>query len=141
MIANVSAIVTELRTRAEAGKPVTIGLAGAGQMGTDIIVQLSLMPGLRLGAVSEVRTDRARDAALLAGQDAGNIAIVKSASEIDRAIEGGKLAITDDLASLAAAGRIDVVIDATGNPNTGTTFALDAINNGKHVVMLNVKKR
>ena len=54
MIANVSALVTELKARAEAGKPVTIGLAGAGQMGTDIIVQLSRMPGLRLGAVSEV---------------------------------------------------------------------------------------
>ncbi len=46
MIANVSALVTELKARAETGKPVTIGLAGAGQMGTDIVVQLSLMPGL-----------------------------------------------------------------------------------------------
>ena len=40
MIANVSALVTELNARAETGKPVTIGLAGAGQMGTDIVVQL-----------------------------------------------------------------------------------------------------
>jgi predicted homoserine dehydrogenase-like protein len=114
-------------------------LAGAGQMGTDIIVQLSLMTGLRLGAVSEVRTDRVRNAALLAGHHADNIVLAKTANDIDRAIEQGKLAITDDLASLAAAGRIDVVIDATGNPNTGTTFALDAIRNGKHVVMLNVE--
>ena len=51
----------------------------------------------------------------------------------------GELAITDDLSALAAAGRIDVVIDATGNPNAGTRFALDAIHNGKHVVMLNVE--
>jgi predicted homoserine dehydrogenase-like protein len=139
MIANVSAIVTELRARAENGKPVTIGLAGAGQMGTDIIVQLSLMPGLRLGAVSEVRTDRVMDAALLAGHHRDNVVLAKTASDIDRAVEHGKLAITDDLAALAAAGRIDVVIDATGNPNTGTTFALDAIHHGKHVVMLNVE--
>jgi predicted homoserine dehydrogenase-like protein len=139
MIANVSALVTELKARVEEGKRVTIGLAGAGQMGTDIIVQLSLMPGLRLGAVSEVRTDRVRNAALLAGHHAGNIVLAKTANDIDRAIEQGKLAITDDLAVLAAAGRIDVVIDATGNPNTGTAFALDAIRNGKHVVMLNVE--
>ena len=32
-----------------------------------------------------------------------------------------------------------LVIDATGNPNTGTAFALDAITHGKHVVMLNVE--
>jgi predicted homoserine dehydrogenase-like protein len=31
------------------------------------------------------------------------------------------------------------MIDATGNPNTGTEFALTAIANGKHIVMLNVE--
>ena len=139
MIANVSSLVTELKARAEAGKPVTIGLAGAGQMGTDIIVQLSLMPGLRLGAVSEVNTSLATEAALLAGHTLENISLCKTTADIDRAIESGKLAITDDLSKLAAAGTIDVVIDATGNPNSGTTFALQAINNGKHVVMLNVE--
>ncbi len=139
MIANVSALVTELKARAEAGRSVTIGLAGAGQMGTDIIVQLALMPGLRLGAVSEINVPAAVDAALLAGHARENIVIAKSASDIDANIERGKLAITDDLAALAAAGRIDVVIDATGNPNIGTSFALDAIHNGKHVVMLNVE--
>jgi predicted homoserine dehydrogenase-like protein len=139
MIANVSVLVSELKARAEAGKPVTIGLAGAGQMGTDIIVQLSLMPGLRLGAVSEVNTPRAVDAALLAGHARENIVIAKTTSDIDHTIEAGKLAITDDLRKLAASGHIDVVIDATGNPNTGTAFALDAITNGKHVVMLNVE--
>ncbi len=139
MIAKVSALVTELKARAEAGKPVTIGLAGAGQMGTDIIVQLSRMPGLRLGAVSEMDASRAIDAALLAGHVRENIVVAKTVADIDRTIAGGRLAITDDLAKLAAAGRIDVVIDATGNPNTGTAFALDAIRNGKHVVMLNVE--
>ena len=139
MIANVSALVNELRLRAETGRPVTIGLAGAGQMGTDIVVQLSLMPGLRLGAISEVNVPNAIDAALLAGHAREKIVNAKSAAEIDRAIEWGKLAITDDLNALAGTGHIDVIIDATGNPNTGTTLALDAIRNGKHVVMLNVE--
>jgi predicted homoserine dehydrogenase-like protein len=139
MIANVSALVNELKARAETGKPVTIGLAGAGQMGTDIVVQLSLMPDLRLGAISEVNTSRAIDAALLAGHGRERLVTAKSAGDVDRAIELGRLAITDDLSLLVAAGRIDVVIDATGNPNVGTRFALDAIHNGKHVVMLNVE--
>ena len=139
MIANVSALVTELKLRAESGRPVTVGLAGAGQMGTDIVVQLSLMPGLLLGAISEVNPPRAIDAALLAGHTRERIAVTKTAADIDRAIGRGQLAITDDLNALVAAGRIDVVIDATGNPNTGTTLALDAIHHGKHVVMLNVE--
>jgi predicted homoserine dehydrogenase-like protein len=129
----------ELLRRASEVGPVTIGLAGAGQMGTDIVVQLALMPGLRLGAISEVRPQAAIDAVLLAGHGRGDIIEAGSANAIDAAIEAGKIAVTQDLAALAAAGRIDVIIDATGNPNIGTLFALDVMRNGKHIVMLNVE--
>ena len=139
MIANVSSLVAELQARVEAGRPITVGLAGAGQMGTDLVVQLAVMPGLRLGAVAEINIPAAIAAAVLAGHDRANIIEANSAPAIDAAIERGKLAITSDLAALPAAGRIDVVIDATGNPNVGTLFALDAIRNGKPVVMLNVE--
>ncbi|ESY00425.1 MULTISPECIES: homoserine dehydrogenase [unclassified Mesorhizobium] len=129
----------ELLQRAEAQGPITIGLAGAGQMGTDIVVQVALMPGMRIGAISEVRPQAAIDAALLAGHDRSDIVQAATASAIDRAIEAGKIAVTEDLHALAAAGRIDVIIDATGNPNIGTLFALEVMKNGKHIVMLNVE--
>lgn len=138
-IANISPLAAELQARADAGRPVTVGLAGCGQMGTDIVVQLSLMPGLRLGAVAEMRAPSAAAAAALAGYRDDDLAQADTAQAIDAAIERGRLAVTSNLDALAAAGRIDVVIDATGNPNTGTLFALDAIRNGKHVVMLNVE--
>lgn len=139
MIENVSPLVAQLKARAAEGRAVTVGLAGAGQMGTDMIVQIRRMPGLRLGAVSETRGARAVDAALLAGWARDEVAEANSASAIDAAIEQGKLAITGDVHALAAAGRIDVVIDATGNPNVGTLLALDVIRNGKPIVMLNVE--
>ena len=132
-------LAAELAARAERSGPITIGLAGAGQMGTDIVVEVALMPGVRIGAISEIRTEAAREAALLAGHAADDIVNASSAGDIDRAIEANKLAITDDINALCAAGRIDVVIDATGNPNIGTLFALEAMKNGKHVVMLNVE--
>ena len=129
----------ELFQRAEKQGPITIGLAGAGQMGTDIVVQVALMPGMRIGAISEVRPQAAIDAALLAGHDRSDIVQAGNAAAIDRAIEAGKIAVTEDLHALAAAGRIDVIIDATGNPNIGTLFALEVMKNGKHIVMLNVE--
>ncbi|TIQ35276.1 MAG: homoserine dehydrogenase [Mesorhizobium sp.] len=129
----------ELLQRAEKQGPITIGLAGAGQMGTDIVVQVALMPGMRIGAISEVRPQAAIDAALLAGHDRSDIVQASNAAAIDRAIEAGKIAVTEDLHALAAAGRIDVIIDATGNPNIGTLFALEVMKNGKHIVMLNVE--
>ncbi|WFP75736.1 homoserine dehydrogenase [Mesorhizobium sp. WSM4906] len=129
----------ELLQRAEKQGPITIGLAGAGQMGTDIVVQVALMPGMRIGAISEVRPQAAIEAALLAGHDRSDIVQASNAAAIDRAIEAGKIAVTEDLHALAAAGRIDVIIDATGNPNIGTLFALEVMKNGKHIVMLNVE--
>jgi predicted homoserine dehydrogenase-like protein len=129
----------ELIERAEEKGPITIGLAGAGQMGTDIVVQVAQMPGLRIGAISEVRPQAAIDAALLAGFDRSEIVTANSPAAIEAAIEAGKIAVTEDLKALAAAGHIDAIIDATGNPNIGTLFALDVMRNGKHIVMLNVE--
>ena len=128
-----------LAQRAETHGPVTIGLAGAGQMGADIIVQVTLMPGVRIGAISEVRGLAALDAALMAGHERARIVTAATPADIDRAIEAGNVAITEDFHALCAAGRIDVVIDATGNPNIGTLIALEAMKHKKHVVMLNVE--
>ena len=52
----------ELQQRAEQHGPITIGLAGAGQMGTDLVVQVALMTGMRIGAIAEVRPQSAIDA-------------------------------------------------------------------------------
>ena len=139
MIAGVSPLVAELKARADAGRPVTIGLAGCGQMGTDMVVQLARMPGLRLGAIAEMRPPQALAAAKIAGLADDRLVYAETPSAIDAAIEKGLIAITSDPDTLARSGRVDVVIDATGNPNTGTQFALEAIANGKHVVMLNVE--
>ena len=132
-------LAAELKARADAQGPVTIGLAGAGQMGTDIVVQVGLMPGVRLGAVSEIRVDNAVKAIEMSGRERGDIVQAGSATEIDRAIEANRVAVTEDYKALCAAGHIDVIIDATGNPNVGTLVALEAMRNGKHVVMLNVE--
>jgi len=134
-----SGIAAELELWTAKHGPVTIGLAGAGQMGTDLIVQVALMPGVRIGAVSEIDVQAAIDAALMAGHARSDIVSASSASAIDRAIESGQFAVTEDYRALCASGRIDVVIDATGNPNIGTLVALEAMRNGKHVVMLNVE--
>ena len=141
---NVSSIIkvglaADLEARAKAEGDLIVGLAGAGQMGTDIVVELSLMPGVRLGAVSEVRDNAAREAVLMSGRDQGDIVPASSGPAVDRAIEAGKVAVTDDYHALCSSGRINVIIDATGNPNIGTLLALDAMKNGKHIVMLNVE--
>jgi predicted homoserine dehydrogenase-like protein len=130
-------LAAEIEALAKGKGPLVIGLAGAGQMGTDIVVELSLMTGVKLGAISEVRMDAAREAAAMAGHK--DIVVANTANAVDRAVETNQLALTESYQALCAAGRIDVIIDATGNPNIGTLIALEAMKNGKHVVMLNVE--
>ncbi|GLS17229.1 homoserine dehydrogenase [Labrys miyagiensis] len=130
----------DLMERAREKGPVTIGLVGAGQMGTDLIVQIALMQGLRVGAVAvRTRPQNAIAAALSAGHRLDELVEVSNASAIDRAIETGRIAITTDLEALASAGRIEVIIDATGHPESGAIVAQAAIRHGKHIVMLNVE--
>lgn len=129
----------DLRRRADDGRPVTLALTGAGQMGTDLIVHSAFMPGIRIGAVTEKRFDNVVRAARMAGFPDGYVVEAHTPDAIDRAIEAGKIAVTLDLAAVAGAGRIDAVIEATGNPDAGARAALTAIEHGKHVVMLNVE--
>ncbi|MDF2997886.1 MAG: dihydrodipicolinate reductase [Xanthobacteraceae bacterium] len=132
-------IAAELAERAATKGPITLGLVGAGQMGTDLVVQAALMPGVRIGAVCERTPQNVSDAALMAGHERSHVVSASSANEIDRAIEVGRIAVTEDYKAMCAAGRIDVVIDATGSPNIGTIVSLEAIHNGKHVVLLSVE--
>ncbi|MDQ0473762.1 NAD(P)H-dependent oxidoreductase [Labrys wisconsinensis] len=130
----------DLAERVRARGPIVVGLVGAGQMGTDLIVQIALMHGLRIGAVAvRTRPQNAVEAALSAGHARGDLVEASSATAVDRAIEAGRIAITTDLDALAGAGRIEVVIDATGHPESGAQVALAAIRHGKHMVMLNVE--
>ena len=108
-------------------------------MGTDIVVQIALMPTVRLGALSDLHQDKAIDALIMSGRAGSDYVEANSAVTIDAAIEAGKVALTGDYKALCSAAHIDVVIDATGNPNIGTMIALDAMKHGKHVVMLNVE--
>ena len=135
-----NSFAADMMERARAKGPIIVGLVGAGQMGTDLIVQIALMQGIRIGAVAvRTRPQNAHAAALSAGHRPDQLVEVSSASAIDRAIEAGRIAITTDLEALASAGRIEVIIDATGHPESGAIVALAAIRYGKHMVMLNVE--
>ncbi len=134
-----TSLAADLIARAETGRPVTVGLAGAGQMGTDIICQIAQMPGLRLGAVAELSADMAAAAAAIAGIEREQTAIAANAAGIDSAIEAGRLALVEDAMLLAESGLVDVIIDATGNPNFGADLTLKAIDGEKAIVMMNVE--
>lgn len=118
---NLSAL---LAARAADGRPVRAGLIGAGKFGSMFLSQVPTTPGLAVSTIADLSPDRARAACRAVGWDEARIAAT-------RFVEDGR--------ELCAGDDVEVVIDATGSPGAGVVHALAAIENGKHIVMVNVE--
>ncbi|MFC7064333.1 1-deoxy-D-ribulose 5-phosphate reductoisomerase [Brucella rhizosphaerae] len=132
-------LARDLQARAETGKPIRIGLIGAGEMGTDIVTQVARMPGIEVGALSARRLPNTFKAVRTAYGDEENAQEATTESAMTRTIEGGKIAVTGDNDLILSNPLIDVIIDATGIPEVGAETGIKAIENGKHLVMMNVE--
>jgi predicted homoserine dehydrogenase-like protein len=132
-------IALDLARRAEEGRPVRVGLIGSGEMGTDIVTQLTLMRGIKLAVLADMRIDMAWLALDIAQipREAGRLC--SSRGEAEEAIRAGRIVITQDATIACEAEQVDVVIDATGNPGLGAELGLHAMANQKHLVMMNVE--
>lgn len=132
-------LARDLRARAATGRPVRIGLIGAGEMGTDIVARVAHMEGIEIGAISELNPVNAHKAVDIAFREKGHSRDASTTDSVNAAIEAGKIAITSDANAILNSGLIDVVIDATGIPAVGAEIGLRAMEHGKHLVMMNVE--
>ncbi len=135
-MSNVYQDLKELESR---GEFVSIGLVGAGQMGTDIVSQVAQMDGVRVPVVADIDIERAKKAYQLSGIDNSDIYQSSTKAEIEEHIQKGESVVTEDGFILPELEGIDVIIDATGVPKVGAKIGLDTINNQKHIVMMNVE--
>ena len=126
---------TLLKTRASYGKPVRVGLIGAGKFGSMVLSQAQRIEGLHMVAVADLKVARVRQSMARVGWAEERYA-ARSAEE---AVRLGTTFLTDDVAALLACDEIECVIEATGHPIAGARHALAAIEHGKHVVMVNVE--
>ncbi len=131
-------LARDLARRAADNKPVRIGVIGSGEMGTDLVTQGMLMPGIEICAISTRRPHTARDAIRIAYGDEAMACEADTQSKVTAAIEAGKIAITSN-EMLVTNPLVDVVIDATGKPGVAADFCLSAMEHGKHLVMINVE--
>ncbi len=132
-------LAKDLAVRADIGRPIRIGLVGAGEMGTDIVSRVSHMQGIEIGAISELKAGAARKSVEIAYGTDALAREVSIADAANAAMEDRQIAITDNVDALLDAGLIDVVIDATGIPSVGAEIGLRAMERGKHLVMMNVE--
>jgi predicted homoserine dehydrogenase-like protein len=129
---------TALQRRASEGRPIRIGVVGAGFMARGVVLQIALsVPGMQVAAVANRTLDGARRAFREAGQQ--EMRTVETVAQLEQAIEAGVPAVTEDPLLLCRAGGIDAIVEITGTIEHAARVTLEAISHGKHVVLMNAE--
>jgi len=102
----------KLLERDAAGRPVTVGLVGAGKFGTMFMAQARLTQGMHLVGVADLDVCRARSQLRTAGWPDEMYA----ASSLANAHKKRSTLVTDNAAALISDPNIEVIVEATGVP-------------------------
>ena len=128
---------TALKRLEAQGKPIRVGMIGAGFMGRGVANQIvNSVPGMRLVAISNRTLAGAERAYREAGQEPQ---VVESLSALEDAVRAGLPAITQDASLLCQCEQIDALIDVTGDVEYGARITLEAITAGKPFITMNAE--
>ncbi|HSF47918.1 MAG TPA: Gfo/Idh/MocA family oxidoreductase [Burkholderiales bacterium] len=128
-------LFAKLREREADGRPLRVGLIGAGKFGSMFLSQVQRTPGMHLAAVVDLSPQRARESLARTGWKSERYA----ARSLQEARKQGSTFVTDDASSVIGSDAVEIVIDATGSPAAGIRHVLACCENGKHIVMVNVE--
>lgn len=126
-----------LEREKELGRPVYVGVVGAGQMGSGLVASIHKAPGLSVVAVADIVLDKAESALV----NAGVSDVVVAGDDIaaaEQAIKDGRaVAIRDGLQMPKL--PVDIVVEVSGVPEIAAQIAYTCITNSKDVALMTVE--
>lgn len=126
-----------LKRRAEEGRPIRVGMSGAGFQARGVAQQiLRYVPGMRLCAIANRTVERAIACYEQVGIDP---VVAESPSALESCVAAGGYAVTSDAEMLAQVDGLDAIIEVTGTIEPAARTVLAAIKSGKHVVQMNAE--
>jgi len=129
----------ELLQREAEGKPIRVGVSGAGWMGSGFVAQVGHVPGMDVVVLADADTAAAWEAFLASGVEPDRIAEASTPGAAMDALRAGKRVVTGSYALAAQLPSVDIVADVTPSPATGAETAHACVKNGKDVVMVNIE--
>jgi predicted homoserine dehydrogenase-like protein len=127
-----------LREREREGKPIQVGIIGAGYMGRGVVLQIeSAIKGMRTACLYNRTIQKAEQAFKQAGIN--NYIKIQSVDQLEEAIREGVYTITDNPDLVCEAPGIEAILEATGELEFGAHIAIKAIQNKKHVILMNAE--
>ena len=129
---------TALQKLQAQGKPIRVGIVGAGFMCQGLTNQIeNSIPGMRVAAISNRKLQRAVDVYKYSGHK--DVIVASTQNKLDDAIRANKPVATEDALLLSRSGLIDVICEVTGSVEFGAHVVLEAFKHGKDVVLMNAE--
>jgi predicted homoserine dehydrogenase-like protein len=129
---------TALQAREGQGKPIRVGIVGAGFMSQGLANQIARSaPGMRIVGVSNRKPDRALHVLRYAGFEA--VHLIDTQAGLDAELSAGRPVATEDALLLCRSDHVDVIVDTTGSVEFGAHVVLEAFRHGKDVVLMNAE--
>src|SRR5215813_1257201 len=126
---------TSLLEREANGNYIRVGMVGAGATGRAIALQLGTpVPGIRLVAIANRTPAHAERAFREAGIEGWRS--TESVRVAEEAIAHGIPVLTEDPSVVINCDAIDIIVEVTGTVEPAAGVVLQAINQGKHVVLV-----
>jgi len=127
-----------LKNREREGKPIRVGMIGAGFMGQGLTNQITnSVPGMRMSAIYNRHPERAFNVYRYSGRE--EIGFAGSQNILDDAVRRDVPVVAEDPFAICRSPEIDVVIDVTGSVEFGAHVILEAFRYGKPVVLMNAE--
>ena len=127
-----------LQEREFNGRPIRVGMIGAGATGRAIALQLATpVPGMRLSAIANRTIAHGERAFRESGVT--DWTRVSSAKEAEAAITRGSFVLTDDPLVLTSCNALDLIVEVTGSVEPAARVVLHAFEHGKSVVLVNAE--
>lgn len=130
-----SSLHRQLQQRAAEGRPIRVGLIGAGKFGSMYLSQIPRTPGVHLVGIADLNPEAACRNLQRVGWDPQRV----QAQGLDAALRDGNTHVGDDWRALVQHPGIDVIVESTGAPVHAVDHCLEAFAHGKHVVNVTVE--
>ena len=103
---------SQLQQRAAQGKPIRVGLIGAGKFGSMYLAQVPRTPGVHIVGIADLSPEAACRNLARVGWDPQRV----QAASLDAALRDGNTFVGDDWQALVRHPGIDLIVESTGAP-------------------------